>query len=151
VVFNLAFTFTYGYRTPQDVAGYTASLDQAVKPWGFVPSYLFSVDLNGSLLICDLRPVSCAPLFVLTGVQRRLYEACDQVRSAQSLQKIVDDQAGAASDEAGDARALLAPLVDAGLMVADDERYLSLAIPLGMYSPDAGAAAELVRVVFTTH
>jgi hypothetical protein len=90
-------------------------------------SAFFSVTKGDTLLLWDLRPTAQTLLTVLTGDAKTLYDACDQTRSVQQLQKLVDT----------DVEAILDPLVERGLLLKQRSVYLSLAVPLGVYAPQA--------------
>jgi hypothetical protein len=70
---------------------------------------------------------------VLTGEDRRLYLACDAIADGSQL-------------EAPGSHRLKA-IADRGLMLSDGAKYLSLAVPLGEYTP-SGAAAARLRAMF---
>jgi ribosomal peptide maturation radical SAM protein 1 len=146
---NLAYFFAFDYREPRDVAGYVARLDRALRAWRKRGEEhdLFSVDRGAHLLVWDLRPMSHAPLTVLAGADRILYQACD---SARDLGQLAECLARAAEPLAGEAiERRLAPLLDRGLLVTDGARYLALAIPLGEYSPSASVVARLHELATT--
>lgn len=138
---NLAYYFDYDYRLPQDPDGYAAALDDAVYEWGEVhaQSALFSIDLADHLMIWDLRPVAQQFLTVLSGLERRVYLACDAISYPRRL-------AAALSCREDDVAAAVAPLVDRGLILRDGERLLALAIPVGEYEP-APAIVERFHAV----
>ena len=129
---NLAYYFDYDYRLPQDPDAYAAALDDAVYEWGtaHARSALFSIESGDHLMIWDLRPVAQQFLTVLSGLERRIYLACDAISYPRRL-------AAALSCGEDDVAAAVAPLVDRGLMLRDGERLLALAIPVGEYAPDA--------------
>jgi hypothetical protein len=144
---NLAYYFRYGYRQPQDPAGYVGPLLRALAQWKRVQpaSDLFSVDVeDGHLLIWDLRPGAPVPLTALRGLDRTLYQACD---AASDLTQLA---ARSAAGEAGLAETEIAsrlqPLVRDGLMLQSGTRYLSLAIPLGSYVPSARVVERFFSV-----
>jgi ribosomal peptide maturation radical SAM protein 1 len=139
-VANLAYYFTYAYREPQDVRGYTRAVEDEVHAWRVAcgDADLFSVDLGTVLLICDLRPAFGGRLTSLTGLQRALYMACDGARSLSSLTQLVAEYTEATED-AEDVETVLAPLLERGLMVRDRSAYLSLAVPVGDYAPPAAS------------
>jgi ribosomal peptide maturation radical SAM protein 1 len=143
VVANLAYYFTYGYREPQDVERYTADVVREVRRWQQLhpESDLFSIDLGSVLLVCDLRAGGEA-LVTLSGLQRLLYELCDTACPLATLQQ----KAGEATStfvSATELEVLLEPLLERGLMVREGMSYLSLAIPVGEYSPGVAARQKL--------
>jgi ribosomal peptide maturation radical SAM protein 1 len=138
-VANLAYYFSYSYRAPQDVESYTRAVEEQVHAWRVAcgESDLFSIDLGTLLLICDLRPMTGDRLTALTGLQRALYLACDGARSLSALQAVAHEST--ASNATTDVDALLQPLLADGLMVREGHSYLSLAVPVGEYSPSDAA------------
>lgn len=141
-VANLAYYFTYHYRVPQDVGGYTRAVEDEVHEWRVAcgDADLFSVDLGTVLMICDLRPAYGDHVTSLTGLQRTLYAACDGTRSLNSLRQLAAESEGPASGP--EVEAVLEPLLARGLMVRDRTSYLSLAVPVGDYAPPAASLAR---------
>ena len=143
-VHNLAYYFEFDYREPQDPDAYAAALNYAVWEWGqaHAESALFSIDTGDHLMIWDLRPSAQQFLTVLSGLERRLYLACDAIRYGRELATALncaeDDVAAAAETLAG-----------RGLMLRDGERLLSLAIPLGEYAPAPAIVDRFHRVART--
>jgi hypothetical protein len=128
---NLAYYYTFEYERPQDPSQYAAKLKQAVVDWraNREDSDLFMTDLDAALVIFDTR--AARPAFhILTGVERELYLACDAVRGAPVLERMVS---------ARDWSARLSPIVDQliqrRLMLRDGDSYVSLAVMLGDYHP----------------
>lgn len=145
---NLAYYFTYGYRTPQAVERYTTDLIPLVQHWQqqHEQSELFSTDLGGVLLICDLRPSKPESLLALSGLQRVLYTLCDSVQAVSVLEKEAGEALGRTVSGA-EILDQLQPLLDRGLMVSEGHSYLSLAIPLGEYSPGPAALQRLQQLM----
>jgi hypothetical protein len=104
------------------------------------------VDLRAALLIWDLRPGARQPIHIVSGLERELYLACDGMAGAASLKRC-----GAAFEGAPVSferiQSVLDPLVQAGLMLCDEQTYLALAIPLGEYRPDSGIRRSFVNLV----
>ena len=147
---KLARRFVFEYREPQDVGSYTEPLATEVAAWqkGYEENDLFFADVGTQLLVWDLRSSAREPLTVLTGVQRTLYLACDSVRTLDDLTRPAFG-AGGAHMASTTVEAALAPLVESGLMVRDGDSYLSLAIPLGDYSPSEAILERFDALVET--
>ena len=143
---HLAYYFEHEYREPTDVAGYTAPLSRAIAAWhrAYPASALFWLDDGTRLAIFDGRPAALRPLTVLTELRRELYLGCDQVRPVGYLQSRIIEAWGRAAtiDELA---GLLAPLLDAGLLLNEGEMYLGLAVPLGDFFPGARALDAVAR------
>jgi len=131
---NLAYYFSYDYKAPQNVARYAEPLVKSVHAWRTTWRHaeLVSVDLEDRLVVFDTRPRAAAPIAVLDGDDRRLYQACDAIADGGRF-------------AAADAERLNA-IAERGLMLRDGGKYLSLAVPLGDYQP-AGAAAARLRAM----
>lgn len=143
-VANLAYYFAYDYRAPQDVDAYTRPVADVVSLWHDVhaDAELFYVDNGAELLVWDTRAANAASLTVLRGVERALYAACDRIRHVTHLRKIAEEETDRPWSPQ-DVSALLMSLLDAGLMIREGRRYLSLAIPVGEYAPPSDALERL--------
>jgi ribosomal peptide maturation radical SAM protein 1 len=149
VLGNLAYFFSYQNREPVDVDLWVRPLLERLREWKRVwsESDLFSVEVEGRLLIWDLRPGCRDPLVVLRGLDRSLYRACDEARDAASLARMLAT-APKRPPTLEEIETHLGPLVERRLMVSRKSRYLALAIPLGDYTPSpkvAGRFFEMVR------
>jgi ribosomal peptide maturation radical SAM protein 1 len=147
---KLARRFVFEYRDPRDVVEYTEPLAIEVAAWqnGYAESDLFFADVGSQLLVWDLRRGAGEPLTVLAGLERQLYLACDACRSLDELTHLAAEATSShASREA--VEGLLLPLVDRGLLVRDGNTFLSLAIPLGDYSPSEAVLDRFHRLVET--
>ncbi|MFC1975626.1 RiPP maturation radical SAM C-methyltransferase [Chloroflexota bacterium] len=134
---NLAYFFVYQYREPQDVKNYTQPLADQLKTWNKVYSQndLLWLDRDPYLLIFDFRPIARKSLIVLTGPSRLLYLACDTTQPISRLQQLLQKHTGKEEVPSQEVKILLKPLLDQGLMIAEDNAYLSLAISLKEYVP----------------
>ena len=138
---NLAYYFEFGYagRHPET---YVRPLLAALEGWrrAHRTSGLFSLDHDGSLLVCDLRAGRTPRLTALHGLAREIYRACDSVQSDDQMQQVV---AGA---NAGDVHAIVDDLIDGGLMIRMGRRHLALAIPVGDYQPSPALARRFLAL-----
>lgn len=137
-VANLAYYFSYDYREPRRVEEYTAGVWNQVQQWWRTgeSSDLFSMPSGDALLIWDFRPMARESLTVLTGIERLLYETCEEIQTAAALSKIA---------QGPDVDRRLQPLLNNGLMVRENNSYLSLAVPIGVYQPNAAVVQKLLR------
>lgn len=149
-VANLAYFFTYGYATAQDVESYTEPLMEQIATWkrSHADSELLTIDKQSCLLIWDLRPCASQPLTVLDEPLRTLYQACDSIQSAQALSaRLAED--GLPGVSALDIDSLLEPLIEQGLMLRDGHSYLSLALTLDDYAPSAQVLQRLYDILLS--
>jgi hypothetical protein len=100
---------------------------------------LFSVDVNGKLLIWDLRPARRRPLTVLDGLEKKIYEICDATTDVARLQSSLGSEQPIAAS--------LESLVADGLMARDRSLFLSLAVPLGTYKPESRVVEKFYDLV----
>jgi ribosomal peptide maturation radical SAM protein 1 len=145
---NLAYYFQFDYADRRDVSSYVRPLLRQLRMWKRVNrrSDLFSIEAHGRLLVWDLRPAAVQPATILAGLDRRLYEACDQVTDVRALCGLAAGTDGMALP-VDVVRQQLRPLVDRGLMVTDGTRYLSLAIPVGEYMPSSEVLSRFWQLV----
>lgn len=140
---RLAYFFEFRHRHGYDPAAHAGPLLRALHDWRrrHRDSDLFSIALTDRLLIWDFRPKARARLVELAGIDRELYEACDQIADAGAL------MARLGADGADELRRRLDQLVAHGLMVNEQDKYLALAVPVGEYQPPAHITARLFREI----
>jgi ribosomal peptide maturation radical SAM protein 1 len=138
-VANLAYYFTFDYNQPQDVDSYTQNLAKQIIQWKEVSddSMLLLVDKGTVLLIIDSRtcspdcPYDFKPIHKLTGLAKILYSKCDKIQTIKQLYQYLNSEISIQ-----EILETLQPLLDFGLMVREDESYLSLAVSLeNSYQP----------------
>ncbi|MGH9928336.1 MAG: RiPP maturation radical SAM C-methyltransferase, partial [Pyrinomonadaceae bacterium] len=128
-VTNLAYYFTYEYKTHQDVESYVRPLAAAVGNWQqcHPSSQLFQIETGERLLVLDRRPAAQAPLFALSGLQQFVYQACDRIRTPRQL--LQSWQSGSVEPITPTGiRAELEACVARGIMIREGECYLALAV-----------------------
>jgi hypothetical protein len=127
---NLAYYFTFEYSIPQDVASYVESLAREIAIWQecYQRSDLFWVEKGERLLLWDSRPMATEPLTVLTGQQKFAYMACDEIRTPRQILESWKSHSDQPLDQTTIRRALDV-LTGKGLMLKQDDSYLSLAVP----------------------
>jgi ribosomal peptide maturation radical SAM protein 1 len=123
---NLAYFFDYSYCDGRDPALYVTPVLERVQLWqqnqggDLVKSY----EGNGELVLIDSRPGHPRLNYPLSGLQRHLYEFCDDIRSRASIDDFVALQEG----HPVELTPLLEQLVGYHLMLREGNRYLSLAV-----------------------
>ena len=127
---NLTSCFTYAEQDFQPVEDYTRDLRPAVETWQKVhPHSSLTMSDDGECLhLRDQRPATLVEQTTLTGLQRRLYLACDEAQSLSQLQRFLMAQTGQ-EIALKEIEGLLQPLVAQKLMLREGQRFLSLAIP----------------------
>jgi len=129
---NLAYFFRFDYADGRQVQQYTAPLREQLKAWTqrHPTSDLVYLDDGNRLTLWDLRPGARRPLQVLDGLHREVLLACDRAHGIGHLGALAEPHGGL--DTLSGA---LADLIDSGLLLTEDGHYLTLALPLGSYSP----------------
>jgi ribosomal peptide maturation radical SAM protein 1 len=143
---NLANHFCFDYPDCRNVDEYTRPLVRQLHTWINVheESELFYVDKGNSLLICDLRPGAKQPLLVLSGAERTLFLACDEIVTETRLTELLQQHLGRPVS-IQDVEDVLWPVVSLGLLLKENGSYLNLAIPLQSYSSYSPKASALKR------
>jgi hypothetical protein len=135
---------TYGIADGRRVQPYVAGLRKAIGEWKELDgSELFSVPLGDKRVIFDLRPAARRPMYALTGPQRLVYEYCDAIRSQDSVLTYLAAQGYELTPV--ELTAVVQPLLESLLMIGERDRLLSLAIPLGTYSPGVAGARRFLE------
>ncbi|MBI5057509.1 MAG: RiPP maturation radical SAM protein 1 [Nitrospirae bacterium] len=142
---NLALDFTYDYSPPLrggdegeggNYEEYTMPMRKMVDEWNavFSRSYLCSFDDGERLFIWDERPVAANPLTVFTGVERLVYAGCDAATDIKGLRREIEDYTGDKWKKK-DIEKIMEPMVEAGLMFSEDNKYLSLVVSSSAHYP----------------
>ena len=144
---NLAYHFFYDYAQTRDVRSYTDPLFSKIKQWrqAYEDSAVFYVDVEDALLVWDFRAIAQQPLTVLHGIQRILYLECDQIQSMRNLKKLLTEHGFELETDAIERE--LNAIVATNLMLYDNNRYLSLAVKLGTYTPDLKILSKIQHVL----
>ncbi len=129
---NLAYFFRFDYADGRQVHHYTAPLLEQLDVWAqhHGSSDLLYVDTENHLLIWDLRPAARRPVHVFEGLRREVLLACDRVHGMAHLETLAERHGGPHT-----LPGVLADLIADGLLLTEDGHYLTLALPLGSYSP----------------
>jgi ribosomal peptide maturation radical SAM protein 1 len=133
---NIAYYFEYDYKTGMDPTGYANEAIKLVKDWQDKPEKgtLKSISLDDSrLFLNDTRSCATRPYFVLSGIDRQVYDYCDCSRSCRAVLKHLNSISNR-SFHLNQVRNYLDALVANRLMVTDGKSYLSLAIRSGSKS-----------------
>jgi ribosomal peptide maturation radical SAM protein 1 len=146
-VHNLAYYFGYSYARPQHVSRYTSGLSDLVARWQaeYRASDLLFSRVGERLLVWDLRPSAENPVTVLVGPTMAIYEQCDSLHSLDYLARQLAQSGQPASPQY--VADLAAPLVARGLLMAEDDKLLSLAIPWGTYLPSQETRQRLEGIL----
>jgi hypothetical protein len=131
-LFDLGYHFDYSYRDQIDDGGYYAALHRQVSAWKESQDQLYTQRTDGQVVVVDTRPVASSGQIVLDGARRLIYEYCDSMRSVAQIQQWLESRGGSLGIE--QIEMILGEYVGKKLMVAENGRYLSLAVMT--YTPD---------------
>ena len=111
------------------MAGYVRPLAEEVARWQqcHQTSELFQIEKGDRLLLWDSRPAAKRRLTALSGKEKFLYLACDQVSSLRQLADAWSKHSGWPMDQE-DIRRTLDEFVESGLMLRQSDSYLALAV-----------------------
>jgi ribosomal peptide maturation radical SAM protein 1 len=126
---RLAYYFDFDYTDGRRPINYIARLIREVERWteanrpaGHPAPQLDALSSDGEVTITDTRSVAVAPIHRLSGLAAEVYLQCDSLQSLTGLERQFRSREGANIHD------ILANLVNAKLMVADENHYLSLAV-----------------------
>ena len=142
---DLAYYFVGEYAGLAEVDAYTAPLRRALDEWRASAdrSALFGVPSESRLQVFDFRPGGAPSVLTLDGVVRAVHDACDGVTSRATLERRLGNETSSRVIE--DA---LAFLLERRLLLAEDETYLALTIPVGFrYAPGPGVRGRMRELV----
>jgi ribosomal peptide maturation radical SAM protein 1 len=129
---DLTDSFAYRHRDGRTPEAYVAPLRRAVAAWQQAyprdRGALRSLRGPGFLELRDGRGRGGGRRFVLDEIEARIYLACDAGRRPARIARDLAD-AGLTAPSADEIRAFLDTLVTERLMIVDDDRYVSLALP----------------------
>ena len=125
-VANLAYFFEYQYADGRLPETYMEPVHEQVRKWkqNQTGDLLKLYGGEPELTLVDTR-VQGAPLhYALNGIQREMYDFCDEIQSHASLMEF----AGARGAESRSVESFLQQLVDQRLMLCEGNQYLGLAV-----------------------
>jgi hypothetical protein len=126
---QLAYYFDFDYADDRKPPEYLRDLRHQVSLWSEAASRAqLTAALDGdTLVICDTRAVAPQSEYRLRGLHRKVYEFCDTARTRSQLDGLAQNGVGG----------VLGELMEAKLILAEDDHYLSLAV-------DASYAMDIV-------
>jgi len=148
MVMKIAAHFDFDYASGVQPASYVGGVRRAITDWkqAHQDSEFFSVDLEQHLVLVDLRPLAGEDnLHSLTGVEKRIYQLCDNLRSLKTILETLSREGIAHTEE--EVQAILDRLIQRQWMVTEAGVYLSLAIPLGDYAPKPKGLERMMQLM----
>ncbi len=127
---NLAYFFQYEVGHKFDTAPYLTEILEKINTWkqGHSDSLTKVYKDRPDLLIVDTRTARRQEQIALNGIQREVYELCDSPTRLSHMLDLVKNRPGANAGLDLWLPQFLAQMEQWGLMIREDDRYLSLAI-----------------------
>jgi ribosomal peptide maturation radical SAM protein 1 len=128
---NIAYFFEYGYANDREPEKYATGVIRYAMDWLHNPERgtLSSVErLDGQLILLDTRSDAMQREYTFSGLERAVYEYCDELRSGATIIQHLQSSYPDASFTDEQVIEFLETLVRLRLMVTDGRHYLSLAI-----------------------
>ena len=136
-VANLAYFFEYEYadgRKPEEYV--TRTLDR-VKTWKANTSgdLVKQYGESPELMVIDTRPERPQMMYPFNGIQREIYDYCDEIRTRGSILELVQRRFGASDQHEPSLDKFLGQMLDWQLMVREGNQFLSVAVPPVPFQP----------------
>jgi hypothetical protein len=127
VLADLVYHFDFDYREEIDDGNYLPLIERTVMEWKTSQYQCYTQRLGDRLIVIDDRPVAQSSKVVIEGIERLIYEYCDEMRS---LKQVVSWIKETHSEDVSEnrVRTILDGFVDSRLMIKERRLYLSLAI-----------------------
>jgi len=135
VLADIAYAFECGFTPGHEPADVGEALERELDAWrreSPLGELRVVSDGGGRVSLRDTRAGAAEPFIELDELQSLLYEACDEICDARTLQETARRAPPGRAGGGADVVASLAALVERRLMVQVDDRYLSLALPRAM-------------------
>ncbi|HUH95912.1 MAG TPA: RiPP maturation radical SAM C-methyltransferase [Anaerolineales bacterium] len=127
---ELAFQFDFDFADGRDPLSYTRDLKLAMDVWirDHGRSELTSRTAGEEMVIHDTRAVALREEYRFKGLERAVYEFCDAAHTLADIRKHLADALPTENAAGSAVEKILADFVNAKLMIAENGRYLSLAV-----------------------
>jgi hypothetical protein len=141
-VANLAYFFEYKYADGTDPERYMAPVLAKVEEWRrrHAGDLIKRYGLDPELVLEDRRTPGAPRCFPLSGVQREIYDYCDEIRNGSAITDF--------AVERGAEREAVSPFLDRlvheRLLLREGNQYLALAVDCSRQQRRAVEAAEAV-------
>jgi len=130
---NLVYFFDFDHADGATPEGCLGDARRGVEQWRQAGNCSLTATRATApeLVITDTRPNAVHERIALNGIQREIYELCDQRRHVQGLLRAAGERYAIDAGFEGWLRDFLSQMVEWRLMARDGEEYLSLAIQEG--------------------
>lgn len=130
-LFNMAYFFVGDYLQRNAWRHYTDTFRQQVQVWrsSYKHAKVYWFPVDDVLYIQDTRPIARHTHQVIGGLDRFVLEATNQIANPRAIAEYAEKRLGACPT-AEDINAALSRLIQAKLVIADGDQYLSVVVPL---------------------
>jgi ribosomal peptide maturation radical SAM protein 1 len=144
---RLAYFFSFEYLHPQEPAQYVGPVSEEITRWraAYDTCDLFWVDKGDRLVVWDSRGDASQPLSIVDGLHKAVLLACDVARPPSKLAEMLALKFGSVSVE--QVMEVLGSLQDLRLVITEGGRWLSLGIPLGIYTPSPATVECFLKTI----
>ena len=149
---RLAYFFDGRFAGDAAVPERLERISEGLREWtsAYAGSALFSVEVEGALVVFDFRPISRHPHTVLREPWRSLYLGCASILGREALRGRYDDLCQDDDPSADLFARGLTTLLDRRLLFRENDQYLALALSLsldGGFQLSAGSARRYLDLV----
>jgi ribosomal peptide maturation radical SAM protein 1 len=125
-VANLAYFFEYRYADGRDPKSYIEPVLESLNEWRCdnAGNLIKRYGRDPELMLEDTRTVNAPRYYPLRGVQREIYDFCDEIQSHAAISKFAADHGA----DSASVDPFLEELVGERFMLREGNQYLSLAI-----------------------
>lgn len=127
-LFNLVYSFEFGYQTRIDDGDRTVPLHCEVQAWKNRSGQLTGVPAGEALVVCDDRVPWGARQRTFEGERRSLLEYCDRAQTVATVENRLKLERSETAMGKAEIEAILDEYVRDGLMIKEGSSYLSLPI-----------------------
>jgi hypothetical protein len=86
-------------------------------------------------MVIDTRPERPQMMYPFNGIQREIYDYCDEIRTRSSILELVERRFGASDEHEPSLDQFLGQMLDWQLMVREGNQFLSVAVPPVPFQP----------------
>jgi ribosomal peptide maturation radical SAM protein 1 len=135
---NIAYFFEYQYSNGRKATDYVQPALDNIRQWkeNQGGDLLKCYGADPELMLIDSRPGHKRLNYPFNGLQREIYDYCDEIRSRSSIEAFAVERSGTEAS----LDSFLKQLVGYQLMLQEGNQYLSLAVDTRRYGRPSGAA-----------
>jgi hypothetical protein len=147
---RLAYFFDFDYADGRDPGAYTGPLVEMMRYWqdNYCPGALTCVSIPQKLVIYDRRPGAVKEVWELEGLEKAVYEYCDEAHSSAAIHRHLVDLGYSMERES--LLHLLEEWVEGRLMLREGDWFLSLAVSADALADELGGSEVISQALAMT-